>query len=450
MKTLPQINYLFSMLPITPTDKWFKTLDSLTTQFYWKNKKTRISLSTLQKGKSQGGLEAPNFLHYVLSNQLQYLFKWTQKHNHKNPWLELEQNQCKTTSIADLPFLPQSIKKLDYCKNTTISSTLTACWKTNKITKSSLAPCRYTPIWHNPDIQLHNTPVYFPSWQQKGITHLHHLFQNNQFISFNTLIQKYGVGRDHFLHYQQLKFIIKSKINITINTLQPSKLCDEIMKITNSKKIISKLYKLISNSDSSITLPTMKWENDLTLSPDPDLWTQICKNIFSMTTNTNLQLIQYKTIHRTHITEGKMFKMGLADTDTCSQCTLDSTDDYFHATWTCQPVHSLWISVTEKLSTILGCRIPLSPSLCLLGDITQVTLPTKYRNPLLISLTIAKKVIVQNWKSKKSCHITHWINLLTEYISIEKITAYKKNNISVFNETWNTFLPLLNLKQNSP
>lgn len=24
MKTLPQINYLFTMLPITPTDKWFK------------------------------------------------------------------------------------------------------------------------------------------------------------------------------------------------------------------------------------------------------------------------------------------------------------------------------------------------------------------------------------------------------------------------------------------
>ena len=160
-----------------------------------------------------------------------------------------------------------------------------------------------------------------------------------------------------------------------------------------------------------------------------------------MTTNTNLQLIQYKTIHRTHIF--KMFKMGFADTDICSQCTLGSTDDYFHATWACQPVHSLWTAVTEKLSTILGCRIPLSPLLCLLGDITQVVLPTKYRNPLLIS-TIVKKIILQNWKSKKSCHITHWINLLTEHISIERITASKKNNISVFNETWNTFLTHLN------
>ena len=160
------------------------------------------------------------------------------------------------------------------------------------------------------------------------------------------------------------------------------------MKITNSKKD-SFNYKLISMSDTSITLPTTNWENDLALSPNPDFWIQNSKNIFSMTTHTNLQLIQNKIIHRTHITQSKMFKMGFSDTDICSQCTLGSTDDYFHATWACQPVHSLCTAVTEKLSSIVGCRIP---SLCLLGDIT------------LISLTIVKKIILQNWKSKKSCH----------------------------------------------
>ena len=136
--------------------------------------------------------------------------------------------------------------------------------------------------------------------------------------------------------------------------------------------------------------------------------------------------------------------MGLSNTDTCSQCTLGSTDDYFHSTWSCQPVHALWVSVTEKLSTILGCRIPMSPALCLLGDLTQVTIPNKHRNPLLISLTIAKKVIFQNWKSKTSCHITHWTNLLKEYISIERITANVRDNMSAFNEIWNSFLTYLN------
>ena len=130
------------------------------------------------------------------------------------------------------------------------------------------------------------------------------------------------------------------------------------MKITNKNKYLN--YKLLSMSDTFIILPTTKWENDLALSPNPDFWIQICKNIFSMTTHTNVQLIQYKIIH---ITQSKMFKMGFYDTDICSQCTLGSTDDYLHATCACQPVHSLWTAVTEKLSSILGCRIP---SLCLI------------------------------------------------------------------------------------
>ena len=35
------MNYLFSMLLTTPTDKWFKSLDSLTSHFYWNNKNAR-------------------------------------------------------------------------------------------------------------------------------------------------------------------------------------------------------------------------------------------------------------------------------------------------------------------------------------------------------------------------------------------------------------------------
>ena len=130
-------------------------------------------------------------------------------------------------------------------------------------------------------------------------------------------------------------------------------------------------------SDTSI-LPTSKWEKDLALSPNPDFWIQINKNIFSMTTNTNLQLIQYKTIHRIHITQGKMFKMGLINTDICSP-------------WVTQMII---FPVTEKLLCIFGCRILASPWLCLLGDLTHITIPTKHKSPFLISLTIAKKILI--------------------------------------------------------
>ena len=161
-----------------------------------------------------------------------------------------------------------------------------------------------------------------------------------------------------------------------------------------------------------------------------------------MITNTNLQ---HKVIHRSHITQSKMFKMGLANTDICSQCTLGSTDDYLHAMWLCQPVYSFWITITEALSTILDSRIPSSPTLCLLNDISTIHITQHFNKPLLISLTVAKKVVLQNWKSKKSCHINHWKDLITEYITIEKHHAHREKQMSAFDNTWSPFLTFLNL-----
>lgn len=72
-------------------------------KFYWKKKNPKISLQTLQKNKAQGGLAAPNFQHYYLASQLQYFCKWIKGDNPQNPWLELEQTECKEITISDLP-----------------------------------------------------------------------------------------------------------------------------------------------------------------------------------------------------------------------------------------------------------------------------------------------------------------------------------------------------------
>ena len=47
---------------------------------------------------------------------------------------------------------------------------------------------------------------------------------------------------------------------------------------------------------------------------------------------------------------------------------------------------------------------------------------------LALSLTVAKKTILLNWKSKNSININHWINLLLEHIPMEKNTIYNNNS----------------------
>ena len=82
------------------------------------------------------------------------------------------------------------------------------------------------------------------------------------------------------------------------------------------------MYKIIVYSDETMSLPSIKWEKDLSIAPNTEFWTQICKNIIFMTKIANLQTIQYKTFHRTHYTRQK-----------CSEWDL-----HIHATWNCTSV----------------------------------------------------------------------------------------------------------------
>ena len=164
MTVLPKVNYLFTMLPTEPTKKWFHNLDMLTSKLYWRNKKPMIKRTILQKDKKKGGLGAPNFRFYYLANQLHYLVKWRQTDDDCNPWLDVEQSYCNEISIADLPFLSKSIKYHECFKSMTISTTLKAWWKINKLTNFEMTPNIYTPIWHNPDF----VPLYTRSGKKKA------------------------------------------------------------------------------------------------------------------------------------------------------------------------------------------------------------------------------------------------------------------------------------------
>ncbi|XP_051807419.1 uncharacterized protein LOC127534961 isoform X1 [Acanthochromis polyacanthus] len=320
-----------------------------------------------------------------------------------------------------------------------------AWWKALEIANSKLEPCKFSPIWYNPDFQVNNQPLHLAVWEQNGITHLHHLFSDNTFMSYTNLLQKYKIKNGNFLHYLQVKNIIKKRIPTLQSTLRPPALAEAIIKLSpTTTKTLSKIYKLLLSTDT-IHLPISKWESDLSISPEPDFWTQICDNAFKMTKYTNLQLIQYKILHRTHITQYMMNKMGFSDSDICLQCSQNTADAYFHALWLCTPVKNFWTNVSEKLSAILNCRIPLSPSLCLLGDLTTTDLPRKQSQSLLVVLAIAKKTILVNWKNKQSLNINLWLNLLINHISMEKISASNKNQLLNFIQTWSLYVNYLNL-----
>ncbi|KAI2646328.1 Demethylphylloquinone reductase NdbB [Labeo rohita] len=87
----------------------------------------------------------------------------------------------------------------------TIETTLTAWWKFHQITNSPLIPCKYTPIWNNPDFLANKKPLNFRTWADKGITQLQHIINNNNLATFSHIAQTYSIGSNWFLEYLQIK-----------------------------------------------------------------------------------------------------------------------------------------------------------------------------------------------------------------------------------------------------
>ena len=142
-----------------------------------------------------------------------------------------------------------------------------------------------------------------------------------------------------------------------------------------------------------------------------------------MTRNPNLQLIQYKILHRVHYTGQRLFKMGFAQSNICPQCTGNQLDNYFHALWLCTPVQRFWVQVCKDLSLCLGCKIPISPPVCLLGDFEGSSMGKKSVCMAFTALCIAKKTILMNWKSKDKLNINQYRDLLLDHINLETASA---------------------------
>ncbi|MBN3294582.1 LORF2 protein, partial [Polypterus senegalus] len=340
MMVLPRINYLFSMIPNKPSSDWFRSLDSSITKFLWKDKPPRISLKTLQKTKDRGGLDLPNFYHYFLTNRLQYIPRWLQHNPLDESWLDVEQTLCNTIELSDLPFISSKIRKHESFKSINISTSLTAWWEYLKMTESSLIPCRRTPIWNNPDILQNNKMMNLPYWKSKGILYMEHIVEGLDFIPFNRIVSQFGIDKNRFLEYLQIKSVVKEKFKLKVELQTPSRVLD----FCNLKhpKLLSKVYKTLTKIDDTIAIPIGKWEEDLLVSFDQTFWSQTCLKTFKTIRNPNLQLIQYKILHRVHYTGHRMFRMGFVPSDTCTHCTDNIPDSYIHALWSCPPVQGFW------------------------------------------------------------------------------------------------------------
>lgn len=137
----------------------------------------------------------------------------------------------------------------------------------------------------------------------------------------------------------------------------------------------------------------------------------------------------------------KMRTMGFTGSDICTHCTLNTTDDYLHTLWLFPPIQDFWEELTTTLSLFLGCSIQSSPSVCILSDLDILNAcSTQIIISLLVTLTIAKKTILLNWRRRGKIKISQWLDLLTRQIGSQRLSCTKKQRLQRFKTIYWTVL----------
>ncbi len=244
-----------------------------------------------------------------------------------------------------------------------------------------------------------------------------------------------------FFRYLQIGDFIKSQY-IHYPSLPPKTSLDLILEIKPGVKgTISKLYTFIFGlEDSSLESIKKKWENDFECSISEDKWSKILKNIHSSSICARHALIQFKIVHRLHLSKVKLSQIFPEISPTCDRCE-QAPACLYHTFWSCSSLLTFWSSIFKLYSKIVGCTIKPCPLLALFGVPSRDLILTNTQlNCIAYSSLLARRLILLNWKSDRPPAFGRWVCDVMYFLKVEKVRYVLQGSTSKFSAIWQPFI----------
>lgn len=443
MMVLPRYLYLFQCLPIFIPGSYFKKLDSAITGFIWKGKQPRLRKDLLQKAKRDGGLALPNFKIYYWAANLYCIWFWVHyAFEEVSPvWVVMERDSCEPVSLLALVSspMPMSLSNLSG-DNPVVINSLKIYAQFRKHYKL-LRICLFSPIAKNSFFQPSMQDTVFNIWYNKGIKCISDLFIQGEFASFEQLSQKYSLPASNFFRYLQVRHYVKDVISAFPHKPAGGLLEDIFTCELKKKGAVSLIIKNIQNvSSPSNSNIRQLWERDLQMTITEDMWANILKQIHSSSMCARHSLIQFKVVHRAHMSKSKLSKMFPQLDPTCDRCKIDEAT-LLHMFWTCNNLEGYWRGIFEALSTVLGVTIAPDPLTALFGLVPEnMKLPSGGSKVVAFSTLLARRLILLKWKDSMPPSVTHWIREVVSNLRLERIRYTIRGSEQKFVKVWKPFL----------
>lgn len=422
MNVLPRINFLFSMLPLSPPPKYFDNIHSMVTKFLWSGKRARIRLTTLQQPKRRGGLAVPDFKIYYLAFQLQALRNWIDADS-KVPWRSIEAGLVSPIRLQDLLFSGVGRRNSVHRFGCIINNALKVWKAAERLLGDPIRFCSSTPLWNNFNLMSGNKPFRNQSWSSRGIHVIGDLYSSSGLFTFQQLRHNFVLPASSFFIYLQLRSALKAYGVPWQSPPRSHPMLDWIEPTPNARGCVSRIYQHLLNAIRK-TLPVeSQWTRELERSGYQPNWEVIWSNRDITSQNVAHQLIQYKVIHRAYATPYRRYQMKLQTHYDCQFCIIPTPGSFLHMFWECPVVANLWSHVNTTLSDLLHVQYAPDPCLCLLNDDSACPLSLVQKRMLFAGFTAAKKAIVKHWFEHDLHLAAFWLGALRNIVNLELTTA---------------------------
>lgn len=134
---------------------------------------------------------------------------------------------------------------------------------------------------------------------------------------------------------------------------------------------ISSLYiKLISLLSSPVNTQRDSWQLDLNICLTDEEWNEAKYRIHRSSICARHSLIQFKVVHRLHLSKAKLAKMYPSVDPTCSRCK-QSPATLAHMFWLCPRLSAFWSQIFVSYSRIFGKDVCANPLTAIFGIVCE-------------------------------------------------------------------------------
>ena len=183
-----------------------------------------------------------------------------------------------------------------------------------------------------------------------------------------------------------------------------------------------------------------QWEEELgTIISDVN-WQAAITLVHSSSICIRHELLQFKVLHRLHLSASKLAKLYPGLDPTCIRCRQDPAS-LSHMFWFCPKLDLFWTNIFGTFSYMCNKVISPNPLTALFGVVPQETpIPRHQAEAIAFSTLLARRLILLSWKKVMPPSHRRWVEDVMSHLKLEQLKYTARGTTHRYYKVWQPFL----------